>query len=172
GSRADDEDGDNDNDNDHHSHVEPQQPKSTCQMAINKATDTTDPNAMGAGPAVPVGMTNGPPNKGRNIEKVDEAGEWASGSVTPSSNDDGGDKNIHHTYVVPNTTRPPPYHTLPTPDEQRQPPGMLLEGEKTGQQSSRCTDETGMHLDVSEQRCQRDERVSTPYPTQSHHLPT
>ncbi|KIK76569.1 hypothetical protein PAXRUDRAFT_103604, partial [Paxillus rubicundulus Ve08.2h10] len=118
----------------------PQQPESTCQTAVNEATDTTDPNAMGAGPAVPVGMMNGPLNEGRNVKKEDEMGEWVSGIEDPSLDDDGGDEDVLHTYVVPNMTRPPPFHVLSTPDEQSQPSSMPLEGEKTGQQSSRHPD--------------------------------
>ncbi|KIK71867.1 hypothetical protein PAXRUDRAFT_181701 [Paxillus rubicundulus Ve08.2h10] len=123
------------------------------QMANHKAADTSNLNAMCTGMTKPVGMLYGPLNEGRNVKKVDETGEWASGSVTPSSNDDSGDEDVCHTYIVPNMTQPPPYHALPTPDEQRQPLSMPLEGEKTGQQSSRHTDELGTHLDVPERRC-------------------
>ncbi|KAF8838889.1 hypothetical protein BDN67DRAFT_1012724 [Paxillus ammoniavirescens] len=122
----------------------------TRQTAINEAADTMDPNAMGAGPAVPVGMTNGLSNgtdKGVESKKggeEDEKGEWASGDAAPSSNNDGGDKSICHTYIIPNTTQPPPYHALPTPDEQRRPLSTPLEGE-SGQQTSRRADKTAMH---------------------------
>ncbi|KIJ10261.1 hypothetical protein PAXINDRAFT_16705 [Paxillus involutus ATCC 200175] len=114
-----------------------------------------------AGPAVPVGMMNKPLNgidngvEGGNGREVDEdvkvegkTGEWASGIENPSSNDNGGDEDVRHAYVVPNLTQLPPYHILPTPDERPPPPSTLLEGERSGKQSSGHIDKTGMHLEV------------------------
>ncbi|KIJ10059.1 hypothetical protein PAXINDRAFT_16906 [Paxillus involutus ATCC 200175] len=131
GREPDDKDGD-DVDVDH-AHVVPQHLETTRQTAYNKAADTSNPNAMSAGLTEPAGTSNEPRNelnKGEKGGEEDEKGVWASGIEDPSSNDDGGDKDVHHAYVVPNMTLPPPYHTLPTPDERRQPPSMPLEGEK------------------------------------------
>ncbi|KIJ12713.1 hypothetical protein PAXINDRAFT_14471 [Paxillus involutus ATCC 200175] len=131
GREPDDKDGDNvDVD---HAHVVPQHLKTTRQTAYNKAADTSNPNAMSTGPTEPVGMSNEPRNESNEGEKggeEDEKGVWASGIEDPSSNDDGGDEDVRHVYVVPNTTLPPPYHALPTPDKRRQPPSTPLEGEK------------------------------------------
>ncbi|KIK76250.1 hypothetical protein PAXRUDRAFT_170492 [Paxillus rubicundulus Ve08.2h10] len=52
--------------------------------------------------------------KGEAIE--DEKGRRASGSVTPSLNDDSGDEDICHTYVVPKTTQLVPYCISPCPE--------------------------------------------------------
>ncbi|KIK75973.1 hypothetical protein PAXRUDRAFT_171146, partial [Paxillus rubicundulus Ve08.2h10] len=108
---------DSDDDNVHHSHVEPQQPETTCQTAINEAADTMDPNTMGTVAAVPVGTMNGPQNEGGEVDKdiktEDEKGEWVSGIEDSSSNDDSGDKSICHMYIIPTLTLPPPYHALP-----------------------------------------------------------
>jgi hypothetical protein len=79
---------------------------------------------------MPVGMSNGPRtgrSQGRRGEKG-EKGEWASGIEDPSSNDDGGDEDVRHVYIVPNTTLPPPYHALPTPDERRPTPEHAARG--------------------------------------------
>ncbi|KIJ14747.1 hypothetical protein PAXINDRAFT_12575 [Paxillus involutus ATCC 200175] len=134
----------------HHAHVEPQQPQTTRQTAVDdEAADTTDPHANSAGPAVPVGTTNEPSNgidEGEKGGEEDEKGEWASGIETPSSNDDGGDEDVRHAYVVPTSTLPPPYHALPPPpDESRPPPSMSLEGEMSGKQSSDHADEAATH---------------------------
>ncbi|KIJ07628.1 hypothetical protein PAXINDRAFT_19190, partial [Paxillus involutus ATCC 200175] len=93
----------------HHANVEPQQPQTVGQTAVDdEAADTTDPHANSAGPAVPVGTTNGPRNEsnddsnardrdeGEKGGEEDEKGEWASGIETPSSNDDGGDEDVRH----------------------------------------------------------------------------
>ncbi|KIJ12433.1 hypothetical protein PAXINDRAFT_14757 [Paxillus involutus ATCC 200175] len=146
---ADDEDGD-DVDIDH-AHVVLQTPHSTCQTAVDdEAADTMDPHANSTGPAVPVGTMNEPSNgidKGEKGGEEDEKGEWASGIETPSSNDDGGDKDVRHAYVVPTSTLPPPYHALPTPDKRQRPPSMPLKGEMTGQQLSGHADEAATHLE-------------------------
>ncbi|KIJ05642.1 hypothetical protein PAXINDRAFT_21119, partial [Paxillus involutus ATCC 200175] len=139
----------------HHAHVEPQQPQTTRQTAVDdEATDTTDPHANSAGPAVPVGTTNGPPNesnggrdreRGRNVEEEDEKGGRASESAALSSNDDGGDEDVRHAYVVPKPASPSPNHVPPPPDESRPPPSMSLEGEMSGKQSSDHADEAATH---------------------------
>ncbi|KIJ12359.1 hypothetical protein PAXINDRAFT_14835 [Paxillus involutus ATCC 200175] len=134
----------------HHANVEPQQPQTVSQTADVKATDATNPNATSVGPATPMGRPYGPPNalnEGEKGGEEDEKGEWASGIETPSSNDDGGDEDVRHAYVVPTSTLPPPYHALPTPDERQRPTSMPLEGEMTGQQSSGHADEAATHLE-------------------------
>ncbi|KIK96299.1 hypothetical protein PAXRUDRAFT_10901 [Paxillus rubicundulus Ve08.2h10] len=56
--------------------------------------------------------------RSRNGEAIeDKKGGRASGSVTPSSNDDGGDEDVRHTYIVPKTTQPVPYHISPCPEQ-------------------------------------------------------
>ncbi|KIJ05778.1 hypothetical protein PAXINDRAFT_20987 [Paxillus involutus ATCC 200175] len=114
----------------HHTHVEPHPLNSTLQTAVEEATDTSNPNATSAGPTEPAGTSHGMLNgiddgvEGGNSREVvkdvkveDEKGEWVSGIEDPSSNNDGGDEDICHLYVVPNATQPVPYHTLPTPNE-------------------------------------------------------
>ncbi|KIJ07980.1 hypothetical protein PAXINDRAFT_18855 [Paxillus involutus ATCC 200175] len=153
-----DEDG---KDDVHHAHVEPQQPQTVSQTADIEATDTTNPNTTSVGPATPMGRSYGllnASNEGEEGGEEDEKGEWASGIETPSSNDDGGDEDVRHMYVVPTSTLPPPYHALPTPDERRRPPSMLLKGEMTGQQSSGHNNETATHLEYPQQES------STPQP--------
>jgi hypothetical protein len=101
----------------HRAHVEPQQPQTVGQTAVDdEAADTTDPHANSAGPAVPVGTSNGPSNgidegveEGDRKVEEDEKGGRASGSAALSSNDDGGDEDVRHAYVVPKPT-----HHLPT----------------------------------------------------------
>ncbi|KAF8835013.1 hypothetical protein BDN67DRAFT_1015934 [Paxillus ammoniavirescens] len=61
-----------------------------------------------------------------------------------SPDDDGGDVNVHHTYVAPTITRPVPYHVPPPPNRRSPPLSMLLEGEN-GQKLSRCADEAATH---------------------------
>ncbi|KIJ21316.1 hypothetical protein PAXINDRAFT_5492 [Paxillus involutus ATCC 200175] len=73
-------------------------------------------------PQTTVGTSCGPWSKSNENEEGkkgigDEKGEWASGIEDPSSNDDGGDEDVHRTYIVPNTTQPVPYHALPTPNK-------------------------------------------------------
>ncbi|KIJ12481.1 hypothetical protein PAXINDRAFT_14681 [Paxillus involutus ATCC 200175] len=90
---------------------------------------------MSVGLATPMGRSYGPPNTSNEGEKggeEDEKGEWVSGIESPSSNDDGGDEDVRHAYVVPTSTLPPPYHALPTPDERQRPLSMPLKGEMTG----------------------------------------
>ncbi|KIJ10749.1 hypothetical protein PAXINDRAFT_16295 [Paxillus involutus ATCC 200175] len=94
---------------------------------------------MSIGPATPMGRSYGLPNvlnEGEKGGEEDEKGEWVSGIETPSSNNNGGDKDVRHVYVIPTLTLPPPYHALPTPDKRRRPPSRPLKGEMTGQQSS------------------------------------
>ncbi|KAF8836909.1 hypothetical protein BDN67DRAFT_1014299, partial [Paxillus ammoniavirescens] len=90
-----------------HTHAVPQGPHTTRQTAVNKATDTTDPNATCARPAVPVGTSYGPPNRSNEVKggdgtEVDEdvkvEDEGASGNEVPSSDDDGGDE-VRHPYA-------------------------------------------------------------------------
>ncbi|KIJ08782.1 hypothetical protein PAXINDRAFT_18099 [Paxillus involutus ATCC 200175] len=141
----------------HRADVAPQQPQMVGQTAVdNEAADTTDPHANSAGPAVPVGTTNGPPNesnggrdreRGRNVEEEDEKGGRASESAALSSNDDGGDEDVRHAYVVPKPASPSPNHVPPPPDESRPPPSMSLEGEMSGKQSSDHADEAVTHLE-------------------------
>ncbi|KIJ21103.1 hypothetical protein PAXINDRAFT_6883 [Paxillus involutus ATCC 200175] len=113
------------------------------QTAVDdKAADTTDPHANSAGPAVPVGtmnkLSNGIDNgvKGGNGREVNEEGEWASGIDDLSSNDDSGDEDVRHAYVVPNSTQLVPYHAEPPPDDSRPPPSVSLEGEMSDQSTT------------------------------------
>ncbi|KIJ16557.1 hypothetical protein PAXINDRAFT_11007 [Paxillus involutus ATCC 200175] len=125
-------------------------------------TPTLSPsNPRRAGPAVPVGMMNELSNRideGEKGGEEDEKGEWASGTEIPSSNDDGGDEDVRHVYVIPTSTLPPPYHTLPTPHERRRHLSMLLEGEEGDQKSSGHDNKTATHLEHPRQES------STPQP--------
>ncbi|KIJ07416.1 hypothetical protein PAXINDRAFT_19392 [Paxillus involutus ATCC 200175] len=126
--RGQDDDGTDDDVQD--ARVEPQEPQTTGQTAVNdEATDTSNPHANGAGTTMP-----------------DEKGEWASGIKDPSSNDDGGDEDVRHAYVVPDTTQPVPYHIPPPPNERSPPPSTPLEGEN-GQKSSGHRDKTATYLE-------------------------
>jgi hypothetical protein len=142
----------------HRAYVVPQQPQTVSQMADVEATDTTDPNTTSARPAVPVGTTNEPSNwindgaeggNGREVDEdveiEDEKGGRASESAALSSNDDGGDEDVRHTYVVPEPVPPSPYQVPPPPDESRPPPSVSLEGEMSGKQSSDHADEAATH---------------------------
>ncbi|KIJ15255.1 hypothetical protein PAXINDRAFT_11797 [Paxillus involutus ATCC 200175] len=80
---------------------------------------------------------------------------------TPSLNNNSGDEDVHHMYVVPNTQLVP-YRALPTPNKQRPPPSMPLKGEKTGQQSSGHADEAATHLEVPTDESTTTPPVSTP----------
>ncbi|KIJ19510.1 hypothetical protein PAXINDRAFT_8001 [Paxillus involutus ATCC 200175] len=102
-----------------HAHVEPQEPQTTGQPAVNnEATDTSNPHTNGAGTMMPVGTSSGrDQERDERDEGGDKKGEWASGIEDPSSNDDGGDEDVRHAYVVPNTTQPVPYHIPPPPNE-------------------------------------------------------
>ncbi|KIJ08868.1 hypothetical protein PAXINDRAFT_18025 [Paxillus involutus ATCC 200175] len=80
---------------------------------------------------------------------------------TPSSNNDSGDEDVRHMYVVPNTQLVP-YRALPTPNNQRPPLSMPLKGEKTGQQSSGHADEAATHLEVPTDESTTTPPVSTP----------
>ncbi|KIJ09461.1 hypothetical protein PAXINDRAFT_17447 [Paxillus involutus ATCC 200175] len=165
GSReAADEDGEDDNI--HHAHVKPQQPQTVSQMADIEATDAMNPNTTSVGPATPMGRSYGPPNasnKGEKGGEEDEKGEWVSGIENPSSNDDGGNEDVRHVYIIPTSTLPPPYHALPTPDERWRPPSMPLEGEMTGQQSSGHNNETATHLEHPQQESSIPQPQRTPY---------
>ncbi|KIJ11552.1 hypothetical protein PAXINDRAFT_15548 [Paxillus involutus ATCC 200175] len=144
-----DEDGEDDDV--HHAQVKPQQPQTVGQTAVvDEATDTTDPHTNSAGPAVPVGMTKGPPNesnggrdreRGRNIEEEDEKGGRASESAAPSSNNDGGDEDVCHAYIIPKPAPPSPNHVPPPPDESRPPPSVSLEGETSDESTTTLPDE-------------------------------
>ncbi|KIJ07005.1 hypothetical protein PAXINDRAFT_19795 [Paxillus involutus ATCC 200175] len=141
----------------HRADVAPQQPQTVGQTAVDdEAADTMDPHANSAGPAVPVGTTNGPPNesnggrdreRGRNVEEEDEKGGRASESAALSSNNDGGDEDVRHAYVVPKPASPSPNHVPPPPDESRPPPSVSLKGEMSGKQSSDHADEAVTHLE-------------------------
>ncbi|KIJ09605.1 hypothetical protein PAXINDRAFT_17310 [Paxillus involutus ATCC 200175] len=140
----------------HRADVAPQQPQTVGQTAVDdEAADTTDPHANSAGPAVPVGTSNGPSNGidegveegDRKAEEEDEKGGRASESAALSSNDDGGDEDVRHAYVVPKPAPPSPYHVPPPPDENRPPPSMSLKGEMSGKQSSDHADEAATHLE-------------------------
>ncbi|KIJ06076.1 hypothetical protein PAXINDRAFT_20712 [Paxillus involutus ATCC 200175] len=140
----------------HCADVAPQQPQTVGQTAVvDEAADTTDPHANSAGPAVPVGTSNGPLNRidegveegDRKVEEEDEKGGRASESAALSSNDDGGDEDVRHAYIVPKPAPPSPYHVPPPPDESRPPPSMSLEGEMSGKQSSDHADEAATHLE-------------------------
>ncbi|KIJ12073.1 hypothetical protein PAXINDRAFT_15101 [Paxillus involutus ATCC 200175] len=123
-----------------HAHVMPQTPHWTRQMAIDEATDATNPNTTSIGPAMPMGRSYRLPNasnKGEKGGEEDEKGEWASGIETPSSNDDSGDEDVRHT--------------------------MLLEGEMTGQQSSGHNNETATHLEHPRRESSTPQPRRTPY---------
>ncbi|KIJ09965.1 hypothetical protein PAXINDRAFT_16971 [Paxillus involutus ATCC 200175] len=121
----------------------------------DEAADTADPHANRAGPAVPVGTSNGPSNGivegveegDRKVEEEDEKGGRASESAALSLNDDGGDEDVRHAYIVPKPVPPSPYQVPPSPDESRPPPSTPLEGEKNGQQASGHVDDTATHLE-------------------------
>ncbi|KIJ19289.1 hypothetical protein PAXINDRAFT_7789 [Paxillus involutus ATCC 200175] len=161
----------------HHADVAPQQPQTVGQTAVDdEAADTTDPHANSAGPAVPVGTTNGPPNesnggrdreRGRNVEEEDEKGGRASESAALSSNDDGGDEDVRHAYVVPKLASPSPNHVPPPPDESRPPPSTPLEGEKNGQQASGYADDTATHLERPRHKSTTQQPRRTPYDQRS-----
>ncbi|KIJ12166.1 hypothetical protein PAXINDRAFT_14940 [Paxillus involutus ATCC 200175] len=135
----------------HYAQVEPQSPKLTRQMAYKEAADPSKPNAR-AGPTEPAGTSHQPLNDvdegvkegDRKVEEEDEKGGRASESVALSSNDNGGDKDVRHMYVVPKPAPPFPYHVPPPPDERSPPLSTPLEGEN-GQKSSGHVDETGTH---------------------------
>ncbi|KIK76758.1 hypothetical protein PAXRUDRAFT_46771, partial [Paxillus rubicundulus Ve08.2h10] len=86
----------------------PQTLDTTHETVGGAATDTANPNVKSAGPTKPAGA----PRTGSAREITEEV-ERASGSVTPSSNDDGGNEDVRHTYIVPKTTQPVPYCILP-----------------------------------------------------------
>ncbi|KIJ04914.1 hypothetical protein PAXINDRAFT_21801 [Paxillus involutus ATCC 200175] len=74
----------------------------TRQTAYNEATDPSNPNTRGTGMTKPAGRSYKPPNELNEGEKggeEDDMGEWASGIETPSSNDDGGDEDVHHAWT-------------------------------------------------------------------------
>ncbi|KAF8837505.1 hypothetical protein BDN67DRAFT_1013825 [Paxillus ammoniavirescens] len=142
--------------------------------AVEEATDTVNPNVKDVRPTVPVGTTNELSNgtdervKSKKGGEEDEKGEWASGDAAPSSNDNGGDESVRHTYVVPNATQPPPYHALPTPDERRRPPSTPLEGE-SGQQTSRRADKTATHqVEAPQTKSTTQQPRQTPYDQRSN----
>ncbi|KIJ06693.1 hypothetical protein PAXINDRAFT_20112 [Paxillus involutus ATCC 200175] len=117
-------------------------------MVVNEITDTTDPNTMSTRPAVPDSNTrDGDGDRKVEREDEDEKGRRASESVALSSNDDGGDKDIRHAYIVPKPAPPSPNHVPPPPDERRPPPSVPLKGEEDDQKSSGHTDEAAMHLE-------------------------
>ncbi|KIJ06368.1 hypothetical protein PAXINDRAFT_20441 [Paxillus involutus ATCC 200175] len=159
GESADDEDGDDIDVG--HAHVVPHPPSSTRRTANKEATGTTNPDARCAGTTMSVGTSYGPSNKLRNeskekgkggevvedVKEEDEKGGRASESAALSSNDDGGDKDVRHAYVIPKPAPPSPYHIPPPPDESRPPPSVSLEGEMSGKQSSDHANEAVTHLE-------------------------
>ncbi|KIJ08655.1 hypothetical protein PAXINDRAFT_18224 [Paxillus involutus ATCC 200175] len=128
----------------------------TRQTAIDdKAADTTDPHANSAGPAVPVGTMNELSNG------VDEGVDEGDRKV--NSNDNGGDEDVRHVYVVPKLAPPSPYHLPPPADESRPPPSMLLKGEMTGKQSSGHANEAATHLEVPPDQSRTRSPIRTPH---------
>ncbi|KIK78427.1 hypothetical protein PAXRUDRAFT_164056 [Paxillus rubicundulus Ve08.2h10] len=113
------------------------------QSAINKATDTLNPNAMCTGTTKPVGTLYGLLNGSKEVEgerRVKWKGEAivdqrVSGSTAPSSDNNSGNEVCHMyvmTNVISDSTPPPSY-----PVDWRSPPwSMPLEGENCGEQSS------------------------------------
>ncbi|KIK74520.1 hypothetical protein PAXRUDRAFT_19792 [Paxillus rubicundulus Ve08.2h10] len=96
--------------------------------ANHEAADTSNLNATCAGTTKPAGTSYGLPNGSKEVEGgKGERDKRASGSVAPSSDNDGGDE-VHHMYAVPNSTPPPP-----NPDEHQPPPSMPPEGENCGE---------------------------------------
>ncbi|KIJ11539.1 hypothetical protein PAXINDRAFT_15538 [Paxillus involutus ATCC 200175] len=166
------QDDDGTDDDDQHARVAPQEPQTTGQMANDEAADTSNPNADSARPTMPVGTSCGLRSESNENEEgkkgiEDKKGEWASGIEDPSSNDNSGDEDIHHVYVVPNTTQPVPYHALPTPNERSPPPSMPLEGEN-GQQSSGHINETATYLKDPRQESSTTTPIGTPYDEMSN----
>ncbi|KIJ07876.1 hypothetical protein PAXINDRAFT_18955 [Paxillus involutus ATCC 200175] len=83
-----------------------------------------------------VKWTTGQVQRSRGRQGNGEKDERASGIADPSSDVNGGDEDVHHTYVVPDSTRLAPYPDKPRPP----PPSTLLEGEeKNSQQQPRQT---------------------------------
>ncbi|KIK80248.1 hypothetical protein PAXRUDRAFT_15892 [Paxillus rubicundulus Ve08.2h10] len=107
----------------------PQTLNTPHETVSGTATDTANPNVKSARPTKP-----GTGGKGERDER-------ASGSVTPSSDNNCGDE-VRHTYAVPDSTPPPP-----NPDKHPPPPSMPLEGENRGEQLSGHVHEMGMHLE-------------------------
>ncbi|KIK77669.1 hypothetical protein PAXRUDRAFT_17345 [Paxillus rubicundulus Ve08.2h10] len=90
------------------------------QTAINKAADTSNPNAMCTGTMKPAGTSNGLPNGPKEVEGgKGEVNERVSGSVAPSSNGE---------HTIPNSIPPPP-----NLDKHPPPLSMLLEGDNCGE---------------------------------------
>ncbi|KIJ21289.1 hypothetical protein PAXINDRAFT_5472 [Paxillus involutus ATCC 200175] len=87
---------------------------------------------------MPVGTSNGLLNginkgvkKGDSKVKVEnEKGRRASESAALSSNDNSGDEDVHHTYIIPKPALPAPYHVPPRPDEQGSPPTCRSRGRR------------------------------------------
>ncbi|KIK75078.1 hypothetical protein PAXRUDRAFT_19300 [Paxillus rubicundulus Ve08.2h10] len=107
------------------------------------AADTANPNAKSTGPTKPAG------GKGERDER-------ASGSVAPSSDDDGGDE-VRHTYAIPDPTPPPP-----NPDEHPPPPSMPLEGENCGERLSGHVHEMGTYLERPQAKLTTTPPIRTP----------
>ncbi|KIK73604.1 hypothetical protein PAXRUDRAFT_177997 [Paxillus rubicundulus Ve08.2h10] len=107
-----------------------------CQTAVNKAADTSNPNATCAGTTKPVGTSNRLPNGLKEVEggkgERCRRDERASGTVGLSSNGEN---------TVPDSIPP-----VPNLGKRRPPLSVPLEGEKTGQQSSGHPDKTTTHL--------------------------
>ncbi|KIK77655.1 hypothetical protein PAXRUDRAFT_166140 [Paxillus rubicundulus Ve08.2h10] len=114
-------------------------------MANHEAADTLNWNAMSTGTTKPAGTSYGLPNINKEVKGrggKGERDERVSGSAAPSLNNEN---------AAPNSIPPPP-----NPDKCKCSPPlsiMLLEGEKTGQQSSRHPDETTTHL--AQHKCAR-----------------
>ncbi|KIJ05892.1 hypothetical protein PAXINDRAFT_20878, partial [Paxillus involutus ATCC 200175] len=160
----------------HHANVEPQQPQTVGQTAVDdEAADTTDPHTICAGTTVPAGTSHEPSNDvdegveegDRKVEEEDEKGGRASESAALSSNDDGGDEDVRHAYVVPKPVPPSPYQIPPSPDKSRPPPSTPLEGEKNGQQASGHVDDTATHLERPRHESTTQQPRRTPYDQRS-----
>ncbi|KIK79028.1 hypothetical protein PAXRUDRAFT_162406, partial [Paxillus rubicundulus Ve08.2h10] len=102
----------------HHAYTIPQTLNTPHKTVTGAATDTANPNMKSARPAGAL-CTGNTYNVTEEVEGEaikDEKGGRASGSVTPSLNDDGGDEDICHTYILPKPTQPVPCHISPCPE--------------------------------------------------------
>ncbi|KIJ12712.1 hypothetical protein PAXINDRAFT_14470 [Paxillus involutus ATCC 200175] len=119
---------------------------------------------MSARPRLPGGTSRGPPNgSNENEGEKGDRVERASGTVGPSSDDDGGDEGVYHRYIVPDST-PPPYPDEPTPP----PPSTPLEGEMCGEESSGRAHEAATHdVETPRTKSRTTPPLQTPYDQRS-----